>query len=79
MKSYSSNITGVDGVAIGTECNHKPKTTMEKVTITLELANAITQYLGTRPYQEVVSLIAEIQKQYAEAQSLKVVKDEVQP
>ncbi|HRB54023.1 MAG TPA: hypothetical protein PLD87_10135 [Bacteroidia bacterium] len=79
MKSYSSNITGVDGVAIGTECNHKPKITMEKVTITLELANAITQYLGTRPYQEVVSLIAEIQKQYAEAQSLKVVKDEVQP
>lgn len=48
----------------------------EKVTLTLELANAITQYLGTRPYQEVVSLIGEIQKQYAEAQSLKVVKDE---
>jgi hypothetical protein len=48
----------------------------ESVTITLELANAITQYLGTRPYQEVASLIAEIQKQYAEAQSLKVVKDE---
>lgn len=37
----------------------------EKVTITLELANAITQYLGTRPYQEVAPLIAEIQKQYA--------------
>jgi hypothetical protein len=48
----------------------------ESVTITLELANAITQYLGTRPYQEVASLIAEIQKQYAEAQSLKVVKGE---
>lgn len=47
---------------------------MEKVTITLELANAITQYLGTRPYQEVSALIAEIQKQYAE--QLKVVKDE---
>jgi hypothetical protein len=38
----------------------------EKISITLELANAITQYLGTRPYQEVASLIAEIQKQYAE-------------
>jgi len=48
---------------------------MEKVTITLELANAITQYLGTRPYQEVASLIAEIQKQYKE-QQLTVVKDE---
>lgn len=49
----------------------------EKVTISLELANAITQYLGTRPYQEVAALIAEIQKQYAEEQSLKVLKDEV--
>jgi hypothetical protein len=47
---------------------------MEKVTITLELANAITQYLGSRPYQEVATLIAEMQKQYKE--QLKVVKDE---
>lgn len=49
----------------------------EKVTITLELANAITQYLGSRPYQEVASLIAEMQKQYKE--QMTVVKDEVQP
>lgn len=48
----------------------------EKVSFSLELANAITQYLGTRPYQEVASLIAEIQKQYQEEQSLKVVKSE---
>ena len=50
----------------------------EKVIITIELANAITQYLGTRPYQEVASLISEIQKQYAEQKSenLSVVKDE---
>lgn len=41
----------------------------EKVTISLELANAITQYLGTRPYQEVAALIAEIQKQYSEQKS----------
>lgn len=46
----------------------------DKVTITLELANAITQYLGSRPYQEVATLIAEMQKQYKE--QLKVVKDE---
>jgi hypothetical protein len=46
----------------------------ETVAITLELANAITQYLGSRPYQEVASLIAEMQKQYQE--QLKVVKDE---
>lgn len=39
---------------------------MEKVTITIELANAITQYLGTRPYAEVAGLIGEIQKQYNE-------------
>jgi hypothetical protein len=46
----------------------------ETVAITLELANAITQYLGSRPYQEVAALIAEMQKQYQE--QLKVVKDE---
>jgi len=38
----------------------------EKVIITIELANAITNYLGTRPYQEVAALIAELQKQYQE-------------
>ena len=47
----------------------------ETVTITLELANAITQYLGSRPYQEVATLIAEMQKQYKEQLSV-VPKDE---
>jgi hypothetical protein len=46
----------------------------ETVAITLELTNAIINYLGSRPYQEVASLIAEMQKQYQE--QLKVVKDE---
>ena len=46
----------------------------EKVTITLELTNAIINYLGSRPYQEVATLIAEMQKQYQE--QLAVVKDE---
>lgn len=36
---------------------------MEKVTITIELANAILNYLSTKPYQEVAVLIAELQKQ----------------
>lgn len=36
---------------------------MEKVTITVELANAILGYLGTKPYTEVAGLVAEIQKQ----------------
>jgi len=40
MKSYSSNITGVDGVAIGTECNHKPKTTMSELKELTELEKA---------------------------------------
>lgn len=36
---------------------------MKEVTFTIELANALLQYLGTRPYQEVVGLITEMQKQ----------------
>ena len=36
---------------------------MNEVTLTLPLVNAILQYLGTRPYQEVFALITEIQKQ----------------
>ena len=48
---------------------------MEKVTITLELTNAIINYLGSRPYQEVATLIAEMQKQYKEQLSV-VPKDE---
>jgi len=40
---------------------------MEEVKLSLNLANAILQYLSTRPYAEVAGLIAEIQKQAAEA------------
>jgi hypothetical protein len=35
---------------------------MKEITLPIELANAILQYLGTRPYQEVAQLIAEMQK-----------------
>jgi hypothetical protein len=36
---------------------------MKEITITLDYANAVLQYLGSRPYVEVVGLIAELQKQ----------------
>jgi hypothetical protein len=36
---------------------------METVTLQSQLVNVILQYLATRPYNEVVALIAEIQKQ----------------
>jgi hypothetical protein len=35
---------------------------VEKVWFTLETANQIVGYLGTRPYQEVFQLMAQIQK-----------------
>jgi hypothetical protein len=35
---------------------------IEKVWFTLETANQIVGYLGTRPYQEVFNLMAQIQK-----------------
>ena len=35
---------------------------IEKVWFTLETANQIVGYLGTRPYQEVFQLMAQIQK-----------------
>ena len=38
---------------------------MKEVTITLDFANAVLQYLGSRPYAEVAGLIAELQKQVA--------------
>jgi len=38
---------------------------MKQVTITLDYANALLQYLGNRPYAEVAGLIAELQKQVA--------------
>ena len=40
---------------------------MKELTLPIELANAILQYLGTRPYQEVAQLIAGMQ-QAAQAQ-----------
>ena len=43
---------------------------MKEITLPIELANAILQYLGTRPYQEVAQLIAEMQK-VAQAQPVK--------
>lgn len=33
----------------------------QKVTLQLGLVNAVLQYLGTRPYQEVFTLVQEIQ------------------
>ena len=38
---------------------------MKQVTIPLDYANAVLQYLGNRPYAEVAALIAELQKQVA--------------
>ena len=39
---------------------------MKEITLTTALINTILQYLGTRPYQEVFQIIAEIQKQAQE-------------
>ena len=36
---------------------------MNEVKFSVELANAILQYLGSRPFVEVAGLITEIQKQ----------------
>ena len=33
----------------------------QKVTLSLNLVNAVLQYLGTRPYQDVFPLVQEIQ------------------
>jgi hypothetical protein len=38
---------------------------MKQVTITLDYANTVLQYLGNRPYAEVAARIAELQKQVA--------------
>jgi hypothetical protein len=35
----------------------------KKIELSLNLVNAVLQYLGTRPYQEVFPLVAEIQAQ----------------
>lgn len=36
---------------------------MEKVTLSLNLANQIMSYLGRQPYDQVFQLIAEVQKE----------------
>jgi hypothetical protein len=38
---------------------------MKEITLTLDLVNALMQYIGTRPYAEVHQLIAEVQRQAA--------------
>jgi hypothetical protein len=38
---------------------------MKQAKITIDYANALLQYLGTKPYVEVAGLIAELQKQVA--------------
>ena len=35
---------------------------MKEVTLSIELASALLQYLGSRPYQEVFQLIAAMQE-----------------
>lgn len=37
----------------------------QKIELTLSLINSVMQYLGTRPYAEVVALISAIQEQAA--------------
>jgi hypothetical protein len=39
---------------------------MKEITLSIELANAVLQYLGTRPYQEVFQIIAALQQAAAE-------------
>ena len=36
---------------------------MEKVSLSLNLVNAVLQYLGTQPYQNVFQLIEALQKE----------------
>ena len=37
----------------------------KQIQLSLPLVNAVLQYLGTRPYQEVFPLVQELQKQAA--------------
>jgi len=39
---------------------------MENINLSTQLINKIMAYLGTRPYQEVFQIIAEIQKEAQE-------------
>ena len=42
-------------------------TEKKTVTISIDLLNVITGYLGTKPFQEVYSLITKIQEEAAES------------
>jgi len=42
---------------------------MKEVTLPIDLANALLQYLGTKPYQEVFQIIAALQKAATEPES----------
>ena len=48
---------------------------MKELTLPIELANAILQYLGTRPYQEVAAMISGMQQ----AAQASVKPDEAKP
>ena len=36
---------------------------MDEIKLSVDLVNAVLQYLGTRPFVEVAGLISEVQKQ----------------
>lgn len=38
-----------------------------KISLTVELLNTIIQYLGTKPYQEVFTMVQQIQEQASQA------------
>lgn len=47
---------------------------MNEIKLSIDLINAILQYLGSQPYVEVASFIGEIQKQAA-AQGIKPIEE----
>jgi len=44
----------------------------EKVTISVDLANAVLGYLGKRPYEEVFQLVERFQNEHKEAMAAAV-------
>jgi len=50
---------------------------MEKMEISMALANEVLGYLGTRPYQEVFQLIEKMQGAFREAQAMKQAPSDV--
>lgn len=51
---------------------------MEKITLQINLVNAVLQYLGTRPYGEVFQIIEAIQKEAKEQTPQEVKAEEMQ-